>query len=845
MEPDGGKNRRFMDYCATHLLAGDARQRGANEMAKELPKNARVAIVGGGVIGCSIAYHLTKRGVSDVVVLERKQLTSGTTWHAAGLIGQLRDSVNMTQLAKYTAELYLGLEEETGQATGYKVNGSLSTATTKGRMEDMKRRADMAKVFDLEVNVLNPEECKEKYPLIQVDDVIGGIFIPSDGQADPVGITQALAKGARNGGTQIFENTKVTKMIIEDDRVVGVETDAGTVMADAVVMCAGMWTRELAASVGVTVPLHACEHFYILTEPFEGVTPDLPVYRDYDSWAYYKEDAGKILLGAFEPVAKPWGMNGINEDFCFDQLPDDFDHFMPVLEAAMYRMPALENAGIQTFFCGPESFTPDDRYHLGKVPELDGLYVSAGMNSIGIQSAGGVGKVMTNWILDGYPGADFNSVDIRRSMPFMRNRKYLHDRVTETLGLLYATHWPFYQFKTSRGTRRTPIHEHLKARNACFGETAGWERANWFAPEGVKPEYEYSFERQNWFDYSADEHRTVREKVGLIDQTSFSKYRVQGRDAEYVLNNICANDVSVANGKMVYTQWLNDHGGIEADLTVTRLRDNDFMVVTASGSQTRDMHWLNSHIPDGAHCVTTDVTSAYAVFGVMGPSSRTLLQSLTPDDLSNDVFPFATSQEIELGYGLVRASRITYVGELGWELYVPTEFAAHVFETVMEAGADHGIKPIGMHAMNSLRIEKGYRHWGHDISDEETAIEAGLGFAVKTDKPSFIGRDAILKQKEMGVKKRMVQFLLSDPDKMLYHNEPIIRNGEIVGYLTSGMYGHTLGGAVGLGYVKNEGGVDAAFVNEGSYELLVAGEKIPAKASLRPMYDPKSERIKA
>jgi glycine cleavage system T protein len=814
-------------------------------MAKELPNKARVVIIGGGVIGCSIAYHLTKRGVSDVVVLERKQLTSGTTWHAAGLIGQLRDSVNMTQLAKYTAELYLGLEEETGQATGYKVNGSLSTATTEGRMEDMKRRADMAKVFDLEVNVLNPEECQAKYPLIQVDDVIGGIFIPSDGQADPVGITQALAKGARNGGAQFFENTKVTKMIIEDDRVTGVETDAGTVMADSVVMCAGMWTRELAASVGVTVPLHACEHFYILTEAFEGVTPDLPVYRDYDAWAYYKEDAGKILLGAFEPVAKPWGMTGINEDFCFDQLPDDFDHFMPVLEKAIERMPALEKAGIQTFFCGPESFTPDDRYHLGKVPEIDGLYVSAGMNSIGIQSAGGVGKVMTNWILDGYPGADFNSVDIRRNMHFMRNGKYLHDRVTETLGLLYATHWPFYQYKTSRGARRTPIHEHLKSRNACFGETAGWERANWFAPEGVAPEYEYSFDKQNWFDYSADEHKTVRERVGLIDQSSFAKYRVQGRDAEAVLNNICANDVAVPNGKMVYTQWLNDHGGIEADLTVTRLAEDDFMVVTAAGSQVRDMDWLKSHMPDGAHCVVTDVTSAYAVFGVMGPNSRALMHSLSPNDLSNEAFPFATSQEIELGYGIIRASRITYVGELGWELYVPTEFAVHVFETVMETGAQHGIKPIGMHAMNSLRMEKGYRHWGHDISDEETPIEAGLGFAVKTDKPSFIGRDAILTQKETGVKKRMVQFLLNDPEKMLYHNEPILRNGEICGYLTSGMYGYTLGGAVGLGYVGHPDGVDAAFVNEGTYELLVAGEKIPAEASLRPMYDPKSERIKA
>lgn len=814
-------------------------------MAGKLPNKARVVIIGGGVIGCSIAYHLTKRGVSDVVLLERKQLTSGTTWHAAGLIGQLRDNVNMTQLAKYTAELYHELENETGQATGYKVNGSLSTATSEGRMEDLLRRADMAKVFDLEVNVLTPEECQARYPLIQVDDVIGGVFIPSDGQADPVGITQALAKGARTGGAQIFENTKATRLIVDDDRVIGVETDTGTVMADAVVMCAGMWTRELAASVGVTVPLHACEHFYILTEPFEGVTPDLPVYRDYDHCAYYKEDAGKILLGAFEPIAKPWGMDGISEDFSFDQLPDDFDHFMPILEDAIKRMPVLENAGIQTFFCGPESFTPDDRYHLGQVPEIEGLYVSAGMNSIGIQSAGGVGKIMTNWILDGYPGADFNGVDIRRTMPFMRNRRYLHDRVTETLGLLYATHWPFYQYKTSRGTRRSPVHEHLKAHNACFGETAGWERANWFAPAGVAPEYEYSFGRQNWFEYSAAEHRAVRERVGLIDQTSFAKFRVQGRDAERVLNNICANDVAVPTGKMVYTQWLNDHGGIEADLTVTRLAADDFMVVTAAGAQTRDLHWLKSHTPDDAHCITTDVTSAYAVFGVMGPNSRALLQRLTPDDLSNNAFPFATSREIEIGYAVVRASRITYVGELGWELYIPTEFAAHVLETVMEAGAVFGIKPVGMHAMNSLRMEKAYRHWGHDITDEETPLEAGLGFAVKTEKPAFIGREAILKQKEIGVKKRLVQFLLKDPNEMLYHNEPVLRDEEIVGYLTSGMYGHTLGGAVGLGYIESAEGVDAAFVRQGTYEILVAGQRIPADASLRPMYDPKSERIKA
>ena len=814
-------------------------------MAKELPKQARVVIVGGGVIGCSIAYHLTKIGVSDVVLLERKQLTSGTTWHAAGLIGQLRDNHHMTELAKYTAELYLELEAETGQAVGYKVNGSLSTATNEGRMEDLLRRADMAKVFGLQVDVLGPEGCKDHHPLIEIHDVIGGIFIPTDGQADPVGITQALAKGARMGGAQIFENTLVNRVLVDGDKVTGVETDAGTVMADHVVLACGMWTRELARRLGVTVPLHACEHFYVITEPFEGMTPDLPVYRDYDHQAYYKEDAGKMLIGAFETVAKPWGMDGISPDFCFDQLPDDFDHFAPILEDAIRRMPALENAGIQTFFCGPESFTPDDRYHLGAAPELDGLFIAAGMNSIGVQSAGGVGRLMAGWIVDGHPPGDFNGVDVRRNLPFQRNRKYLHDRVSETLGLLYATHWPFYQYKTSRGVRRSSLHRHLETLGACFGEVAGWERANWFAPFGVKPEYEYSFKRQNWFEHSAAEHRNVRENVGVFDQSSFSKFRVQGRDACTVLNNICANDVDVDAGRIVYTQWLNDRGGIEADLTVTRLAENDYLVVTGAGAQVRDFKWLTSHIPDDAQCIATDVTSGYAVISVMGPNSRALLQSVSPDDLSNEAFPFAHSREIELGMGLVRASRITYVGELGWELYVPTEFAPHIFETVLEAGDAHGLKPAGLHALNSLRIEKAYRHWGHDISEEETPLEAGLGFAVKTAKANFIGRDAILKQKETGVTSRLVQFALNDPEPLLYHNEPIYRDGTIVGYLTSGMYGHTLGAAIGLGYVKNAGGVDADFMASGTYEIEVAGRKFAATASLKPMFDPGNEKIRA
>ncbi len=815
-------------------------------MAKELPTQARVVVIGGGVVGCSIAYHLTKIGWQDVVLLERKQLTCGTTWHAAGLIGQLRGSQNMTKLAKYTAELYTGLEQETGQATGFKQNGSLTIAVNEERFEELKRNASMAKVFDLQVDVIEPAQVKEMYPLLNTEDVIGATFIPSDGQGNPADITMALAKGARQGGAQIFEQTKVTRILHDGDKTTGVETERGEIKADFVVLAGGMWSRDLAAAAGVNVPLHACEHFYMVTEPFEGVTPGLPVFRDYDACAYYKEDAGKILLGAFEPVAKPWGMDGIPEDFCFDQLADDFDHFEPILEKAIHRMPALETAGIQTFFNGPESFTPDDRYHLGETPELKNLFVATGFNSIGIQSAGGVGRVISEWMRDGHPPADLWEVDVRRNLPFQGNKTYLHDRVTEGLGLLYAMHWPFRQFETSRNVRRSPFYERLKERRACFGEVAGWERPNWYAPEGVEPVYEYSWFRQNWFEHSAAEHRAVREEVGLFDQTSFAKFLLRGADAERVLNNVCANNVAVEPGRVVYTQWLNERGGIEADLTVTRLASDVYMVVTAATQQIKDFHWLQSHIPDDARAVLSDVTSSMAVLGVMGPKARQLLATVTDADMSGDAFAFATSKEIDIGYAPVRASRITYMGELGWELYIPTEFALGVYDRIVEAGADAGLVHSGMHAMNSLRIEKAYRHWSHDITDEDSPVEAGLSFAVAWDKNGgFIGRDAVLKQREEGVTKRLVQFLLKDPEPLLYHNEPIWRDGEIVGYVTSGMYGHTLGGAIGLGYVNNADGVDAAFVNEGTYEIEIAGRKVAAEASLKPLYDAKSERIKA
>jgi glycine cleavage system T protein len=815
-------------------------------LSKQFPSDTQVVIIGGGVVGCSLAYHLTKRGLKDVVLLERKQLTCGTTWHAAGLVGQLRATQNMTRLAQYTTGLFGDLEAETGHATGFAQFGSLSLATNDERFEELKRGASMARCFGVEVEVVSASEAQTMWPMVNVDDVVGAVFLPKDGKVNPIDVTQAMAKGAKTGGAKIFEDTKVQAIHTKEGRITGVATDRGDIQAEVVVNCAGMWAREVGRMAGANVPLHAAEHFYIVTENFEGMAPQLPVLRDPDNCAYYKEDAGKLLLGAFEPTAKPWGMDGIPDDFSFTQLADDFDHFEPVLEAALKRLPALEKVGVQLFFNGPESFTPDDRYLLGPTPEVENFYVAAGFNSTGIQSSGGAGKVLADWIVDKHPPMDLWDVDIRRMMAFQGNATYLHDRTVEGLGLLYAMHWPFRQVETARAVRASPLHDRLKAKGACFGEAGGWERANWFAPDGVDPVYEYSYKRQNWFEHSAREHMAVREKVGLLDQSSFAKFLLQGRDAEAVLNRVAANDMSVPVGKVVYTQWLNERGGIEADLTVTRIAEESFMVVTSFSSAVRDFNRLQRLIPGDAHAILTDVGSGMAMIGLMGPNSRDLLQSLTASDLSHEAFPFATSKEIELGYAMVRASRITYVGELGWELYIPAEFATGVYDTLVQAGADFNLQNVGMHAMNSLRMEKAYRHWGHDIADEDTPVEAGLGFAVAWDKPGgFIGKEALEEQRQNGVTKRLVQFALDDPEPLLYHNEPIWRGDAIVGHITSGMFGHALGKSLGMGYVEDDGGVDEEFVNSGVYEIEVACERFPATASLRPFYDPKSERIKA
>ena len=815
--------------------------------AAPIPSKARAVIIGGGVSGASVAYHLAKMGWKDIVLLERKQLTSGTTWHAAGLIGQLRGSANMTRLAKYSADLYVKLAAETGVETGMRQVGSISVALTQHRHEELLRQATVARIFDVDVQEISPSEAKAMYPHLNVGDVVGAVHLPLDGQCDPANIAMALAKGARMQGAQIFEYTKVTGVTRANGRVTGVDYidrdgEPGHIATDVVVNCGGMWGRDLAEQAGVTLPLHACEHFYLITEPVEGLG-HLPVLRVPDECAYYKSDAGKMMIGAFEPKAKPWGMAGIREDFEFDTLPEDWDHFMPILEHAMNRMPLFQTSGIHTFFNGPESFTPDDRYYLGEAPEVKGYWVAAGYNSVGIAGSGGAGMALAHWIVEGEAPFDLWEVDIRRAQPFQRNKAYLKERVSETLGLLYADHFPYRQVETSRGVRRTPLHDHLKARGAVFGEVAGWERANWFANPGQKPEYEYSWKRQNWFDNQKAEHLAVRNGVGFFDMTSFGKIRIEGRDACKFLNRISSAEMDVAAGKIVYTMFLNERGGIEADLTVTRLTETAYLAVVPGATLQRNLAWMRSQLGDD-FAVITDMTAAESVLCVMGPKARDLMARVSPNDFSNAAHPFGMAREIEIGMGLARAHRVTYVGELGWELYVSSDQTAHVFEALEAVGADVGLKLCGLHTLDSCRIEKAYRHWGHDITDEDHVLEAGLGFSVSRKKAGFIGREAVLRKEEAGLSRKMVQFRLKDPEPLLFHNEALVRDGKIVGPVTSGAYGHFLGGAVGMGYVPCKGQSDEEILSS-RYEIEVAGVRHEAVASLTPMHDPKSERVRA
>jgi 4-methylaminobutanoate oxidase (formaldehyde-forming) len=827
------------------LVDGNNRHTEQSSPDPGVPSQARFVIVGGGIIGLSLAYHLTKLGQRDVLLLERKRLTCGTTWHAAGLVTQLRATENMARLAQYTAGLFRDLERETGQSTGFSQTGSITVATTPERLEELRRGASMGRSFGLEVEMIDAREARRRVPMLEVDGVLGAAWIATDGKTNPVDTARAFEIGARAGGARICENTEVRDFRIERGRVTGVVTDRGEVACEAAAICSGMWSRELGKRAGVTIPLHAAEHFYIVTEAIAGLDATFPTVRDLDGCFYAKEDAGKLLVGAFEPMGKPWGVRGIPAEFCFDQLPDDPEHLEPILQNAARRIPALATAGVQLFFNGPESFTPDNRFLLGPSAEVDGLYVATGFNSCGIESSGGAGKVLAHWMSTGIPDADYWEIDVRRAIPFQRNDRYLRDRTGEAVGLLYGLHWPHRVPATARGVRRSPLHDRLATQGACFTEAAGWERPSWFGDPGSRPVDRSSFDKGEWFQRSALEHEATREAVGLFDQTSFAHFLVQGRDALTVLQHLSCNDVDVPVGRIVYTPWLNDRGGIESDLTIARLDVEQFLVVTAGAQRTRDLAWIRRHIAAAsAFATVTDLCSAYATIAVMGPKSRELLTRVSPADLSNDGFPFGHVREIEIGYALALAFRMTFVGELGFELHVPSEFATGVYDALVGNGADLGLRHCGYLAIDSLRMECGYRDWGHDVSDEDTPLEAGLGFTVAWNKTGFIGRSTLLAARGRPLERRLVHFALEDPEPLLFGAEPVLSGGRVAGHLKSAAYGHTLGAALGLGYLHSADGVTEGWIAGQRFEVDVAGRLHAARVSLRPFFDPRRQRVK-
>ena len=814
-------------------------------MTSSLPSHARAVIIGGGIVGCSTAYHLARLGWREIVLLERGALSGGTTWHAAGLVGQLRSHANMTQLIRDSVQLYASLEAETGQATGWTRCGSLSVARTAERMIQLRRTASMARGFGVEAEVIGLSEAGRRWPLMRTDDLVGAVWLPGDGKANPSDVTAALARGARAGGVGIFEKVKVTGVKVANGAAIGVTTSAGDVGCDVVVNCAGLWAREVGAFAGVTVPLHPVEHMYMVTKPFDGVPRDLPVLRDPDGHIYFKEEVGGLVMGGFEPVAKPWLSRNYPEEFVFTLLPENWTQFEILMRNAVIRVPALETAPVHRLIDGPESFTPDNQFLLGESPEVRSFFVGAGFNSAGIASAGGAGKALAEWIVEGRPTMDLWPVDIRRFAAWHGNERWLRERMVEAPGLHYAVAYPLRDFQSGRGVRRSPLHDRLAGRGAVFGSKMGWERANWFSSDGGPAETVYSFGVQNWIPDSAAEHRAAREAVAVFDQTSFSKFLLEGRDALAVRQRLCANDVTVPAGRVVYTGMLNDRGGYESDLTVTRLDERSFFIVTGTAQVTRDADWIRRHIPSGADASLTDVSSSRAVLAVMGPRARTLLQRLTDHDLSDAAFPFATMQEMALAHATVRALRITYVGELGWELYVPVEYAAGVYDAIQEAGADLGLRDAGYYALESLRLEKGYRAWGHDVTPDDTPLEAGLEFAVRLDKAGgFLGRDALVAQRAGGVTKRLVVFSLDDVEARPWGDEPILRDGALVGWVTSAAFGHTLGRPVAMGYVRNADGVDRRFIESGAYAIEIAGERARARPHLRPPYDPAGARIR-
>ena len=817
--------------------------------AVDLPDRARVVVIGGGIIGTSVAYHLAHMGWKDVVLLERDRLTSGTTWHAAGLMVTFGStSETSTEMRKYTRDLYGRLEAMTGQATGFAPVGFIEVAADADRLEEYRRVSAFNRICGVDVHEISPGEVKRLFPLARTDDILAGFYVKEDGRVNPVDVTMAMAKAARMEGARVFEGVPVTGVLRERGRATGVRTAQGDIAAEYVVNCTGMWARQLGEEIGVTIPNQAAEHYYLITEKIADMPPGLPVLEDPASYGYFREETGGLLVGLFEPVCAPWNVGRIPDDFTFGEIAPDWERMGPYLEKAMSRVPVTLESGIRKFFCGPESFTPDLRPIVGEAPELKNYFVVAGLNSIGILTGGGLGRVVAQWIVTGDPGADVTGINIDRFHPYQANPDYRRERTIESLGLVYKCHYPSMSPQTARGAKRSAVHDRLAAAGAYFRDVSGWEGADWYAPLGHEAKVEkLSWGRENWFPWWAEEHRAAREGVILMDMSFMSKFLVQGRDAGRVLDHISANNVDGASGVITYTQWLNERGLLEADLTVTKLDEERFLVVVTDTMHRHAETWIRRHIPEDAHAVVTDVTSGYCQLNVQGPKSRELLQTLTSIDLSNEAFPFRTAREIDIGYARVLCIRITYVGELGYELYIPTEHAVDVYDRLIKASEAFGLRHAGLKALASLRMEKGYRDYGHDIDNTDNAYETGLGFFVELEKPGgFIGRDAAAKQKEAGTpKRRLVQVLVKDPEPLMFHAEIVLCDGKPVGYVRAASYGHTLGGAVGLAMIEAGEPLTLAWLRAGRWEVDIAGRRYPADVSLRPMYDPDMKRIKA
>ena len=816
---------------------------------QDFPRSARVVIVGGGVIGCSVAYHLAHAGWKDVVQLERHQLTSGTTWHSAGLMTSFGStSETQVKMRMYTRDLWARLEEETGLSTGFERLGFIEMAADADRLEEYRRVAAFNRMLGNEVEEIGPDEIKRLFPLARVNDIVAGFYLPQDGRVNPVDATMSLAKGARQKGVTIVEGVPVTGVTTSNGRVTGVTTRRGEITAEFVVNCGGMWARQLGALNGISIPNQPTEHYYMITEPIEGATRELPIIEDPSCYGYYREEGGGLMIGLFEPVCAPWKVDGVPQDFSFGEIEPDWDRMAPFLEKAMSRVPIAQEVGIRKFFCGPESFTPDMGVAFGEAPEVQNYFIAAGLNSIGLITGGGLGRVMAQWITTGDPGVDITPMNVDRFHHYQCNPEYRKTRVVETLGMVYRRHYPTRVPQTARDCKRSPFHDRLRDQRAYFTDVSGWESPAWYAPEGREPKVEkLSWGRQNWFPYWEAEHRACREAVIAMDMTFMGKFLVQGRDAGKVLDYVSANSVNGPVETITYTQWLNERGTIEADVTVTKLAEDRFIVVVTDTMHRHVETWLRRHIPPGAHCFVTDITGGIGQLNVQGPRSRELLQSITSADLSNEAFPFRTSREIDIGFARLQCNRITYLGELGYELNVPAEQAVHVYERVVEAGTKYGLRHAGLHALRSLRLEKGYRDYGHDIDNTDDVYEAGLGFVVDLSKPDFIGKAYCVERKAQGpaYARRLVQVLVKDPEPLMYHAEIVYRNDRAVGYMRIASYGHTLGGAVGLAMIEAGGPINKAYLEEGRWEVDIAGRKYPAEVSLKPMYDPTMERIKA